>query len=486
MIKSRLKKKDGKRLTKKTRETPKGFFRALGARWTASLAKAFRERARQFYERARQAVRYGALSTRAVRFYNAFCRKVRIGKLWFTSSTWGGWWFAALLLAVVFGVGAIYLYFIPDKADTLQHLHKADTLQHLQFYAVIVIGLGSLYIAGTSLWEKRGSAFSVEYLTEIDSNVAEFFTSSIIPKEKIGNPANSIMPYVKKLYIRNEKNRHEAIKKILLQLPNKQTIILKEYEKADAPLLIKPYEDKVLELNAVTVYCEKCNLSYLNKNIPCRGNKFMRIPNEEVLKEGKIIIETVRGQAYIRSNEEPIVSYDKEKLLTPLRRPLNPDNFNDIILDINVLYVNIIFMKKDFLDNEEFYDEVAKQLNAQGHSTSKFASIEGAIKIQATLNAKSKASLCYSFEVNEKTYTFPVKKVLYENFAEACAEKYNKFNFKKIMNENFNLEFINFYIQWIVKNWNQDLICSTSRFSGATNQLAAVNLDRKTINNEEP
>ena len=430
-----------------------------------------RQRARQFYERARQAVRYGALSARVVRIYSAFRRKVRIGKLWFTSSTWGGWWFAALLLLVVFGVGAIYLYFIPDKADTLQHLHKADTLQHLQFYAVIVIGLGSLYFAGTSFWAKRGSAFFVEYQTATDINTAEYIPSASLSEEIIGNPANSIMPYVKRIYIRNEKNKHEAIKRILLLLPDKHTLVLKEYEKADA-LLIKPYEDKVLKLNSATIYGLRHNLFLRNKQIGYHGYELILINAEYFLQKGEIIIETAQGQSYIKNNNSFFMSYDKKKLLAPLSSTFRTSDFNHIVISIRVLSVNEIVMKENFINNRVFYNEFIEESNRQKIFGFKIGEREGTLKIQITLNKNRLASLCYSFQANKKNYTFCVQEKLQKEFSEAYREAHNKNNYNNLNCDDFTDQFKDFCVDWAKKKWDsgQDRIYASCR--GISNQFA--------------
>ena len=443
-----------------------------------------RQRARQFYERARQAVRYGALSTRVARSLlrrkSAFRRNAQQAsqfykscELWFTSSTWGGWWFATLLLVVVFGGGAIYLHFIPKDAVTLQHL---------QFYAVIVIGLGSLYIAGTSFWAKRGSAFFVEYQTAKDMNTPEFIPSSMLSEEIIGNPANSTMPYVKRIYIRNEKNKHEAIKRILLQLPNKQTILLREYKKAHALLLIKPYEDAMLELNAATAYCRRCDVISVGEEMRFFSKTLMLIKNEKTIERGEIIIETVRGQSYIKSNKNSFVFYDEEKLLMPLFAIIRRDDINRTVLNVDVLFVHEIAMKENFINDYIFYNELMMQINSQKIFLGKFDAREGTIKIQITLCANKKASLCYSFQTNKKTYTFPVQEKLRKEFFDA----YNKNNYQSLKHEDFINEFIAFCIIWAREKWGESKSNIYDSYDFTDNSFSTINFGIKTIGDEEP
>ena len=441
-----------------------------------------RQRARQFYERARQAVRYGALSTRVARSLlrrkNAFRRNAQQAsqfyerkKLWFTSSTWGGWWFAALLLAVVGAIG-FCIYF---KSNDM------NALKHVQLYAVIVIGLGSLYIAGTNLWEKMGSAFFVEYQTTKDMNTAEFIRSSVLLEEVIGNPANSTMPYVKRIYIRNEKNKHEAIKRILLQLPNKHTLMLKEYEKADA-LLIKPYEDKVLELKAATVYAKKSDFFLLGREIAYCSDKFMIIQNEAILQKGEVIIETVLEQSYIKNNKISFVSYDKKEVLTPLSSTFRSDDFNQMVLDINVLFAAEIAMRENIDANNIFYNELIDEFNLQVTFVPGFSLRKLIFKIQITLNKNREFSLCFSFQINKKNYVFPVRKKLQEEFT----EKYNKYGFKNLNCDDFVDRFESFYIDWAEKKWGKGEDSIVDYFTAVKNPFAVANLNIEIIDDEEP
>ena len=442
-----------------------------------------RQRARQFYERARQAVRYGALSARVarrlLRLKSAFRRKVRIGKLWFTSSTLGGWCFAVLLLAVVLGVGFLYLYPIPKDADILKALEP---------YAVIVIGLGSLYIAGTNFWEKRGSAFSVEYQTATDINTADFLISSSTSEEIIGNPANSTMPYVKRLYIRNEKNKHEAIKKILLQLPNKQTLVLKEYKKADA-LLIKPYEDKVLRLNSVTAYYKKIEyILWTTKVYPHGGRTSYILKNETMIRNGEIIIETAQGQAYIKNNKKAIVSYEKDETLIPRGSVFDKSNFDEgdlthkLIFSFDVFLVVKVIINKIFVNNSIFYSELIKEFTRQRFAIPKFREREGAIKIQITFNTYKEVSLCYSFQANKKIYTFPVQEKLKGDFLRS----YYKYDFKYSNFDDFANQFEVFFKNWKFEQWgkNENSIVDSSIY--ASNPLAIAGMKIKIIDDEKP
>ena len=478
----------------------------MGAQGTAFLAKVLRWSAR-FARILRVCAKRKARKMR--RKAQQVLQLYERNELRLTSSTWGGWWFAALLLAVVFGVGVIYLHFIPDKADTLQHLHKADTLQHLQFYAVIVIGLGSLYIAGTSFWAKRGSAFFVEYQTATDSNVAELTISPITQEETIGNPVNSIIPYVKKIYIRNEKNRYEAIKRILLKLPNNQTLILEEYDTADA-LLIKPYEDKAIELNAVTVYFKQFDL-LKNKEDHTQFAVGYAIESKDMLDKGEIIVETAQGQSYIKNNKKSVLTYSKETLLHPARhyfwdgvgnKKLIPGfdafGYKKLILGFDVFGYKKIIMKEHFIDNKVFFRPLIKHLDSYPQVAFKFNKRKGEFGIQITLNKKKETTLSYFFLSGEIEYSFPVQQELQKEFIKA----YNKHNFSKIktrVREKNNIKFFeilnkefffkqlaDFCHEWAIEKWGEGGSSIYKHVRGDINIIAAFIEKIKIIDDEEP
>ena len=435
----------------------------------------------------RQRSARSALSTRVARslliLKSAFRRNAQAAlrfyegkKLWFTSSTWGGWCFATLLLAGVVGIAVAYLSLIPKDADTLKYL---------EFYAVVVIGLMSLYIAGTSFWEKRGSAFSVEYQTEKDSNAAQFIKSAATEEEIIGNHANSTMPYVKRLYIRNEKNKHEAIKRILLQLPNNQILLLKEYKKANA-LLIKPYEDEVIEFNAATVYFK--NFTDLSDN---RGfsvkyeNYFYILKNVDMLDRGSIIIETTRGQSYVRGCGKNTLSYTKENLLTPFTILFHESVGNQkLVFDIKIIRSSEIVFKENFINDEDFYENLKKHIISHPDTNLKFEAREKDLSIQIVLNTDKKAFLSYFFQANKQKYAFSVQRELQEDFNKA----YNKYNFsesetdsKKHDVTDFCVEFMIFCNIWASKKWNKDGSRIYKYLTGSNNKLAIKNLEIKII-----
>ena len=434
-----------------------------------------------------------------LRFKSAFRRNARQaswfykrGKLWFTSSAWGGWCFAALLLGGVVGGAALYLDSIPESAETLKYL---------QLYVVIVIGLGSLYIAGKTFWEKQGSVFFVEYQTAIDSNVAALTISPLTEEETIGNPVNSIMPYVKRIYIRNEKNKHEAIKKILLQLPNNQIIILKKFEKANA-LLMKPYEDKVVELNAVTAYLKQYDILKKNKDIT-KYNKVYIFKNKNLLDKGEIIIKTAQGQSYIKSNKKHALLHNERNFLHPIRYFWGDSiGKKGLVFDLNIFHCSEIIMRKCFV-NDDFHDQLIVHLNRYPHAASKFNKREGELIIQVTLDKKKEVTLSYSFLLDEKKYVFPVQQYLQEEFVKAYNEyKFSYFKLKNFTEEknlsidiinnviasiNFTIEISNFCHGWAIKKWGAGNSSIYKRTRSESNLLAfGIIKEIKIIKDEKP
>ena len=408
-------------------------------------------------------------------------------ELWFTSSTLGGWWFAALLLAVVGAIG-LCIYF---KSNDM------NALKHVQLYAVIVIGLGSLYIAGTSLWEKRGSAFFVEYQTATDSDDAELIISPMTQEETVGNVANSTMPYVKRIYIRNEKNKHEAIKKILLKLSNNQILVLKEYEEADAPLLIKPYEGKVIKLNAVTVYFKKSEFLKNNENFTKLREGYI-IKDKNMLDKGEIIIETARGKSYIKSNKESILFYNKKILLSPARYFFGDGiGIQRLIFGLDVFGYKEIIMREHFVDDNNFYHPLIKHLDFYSQVAIKFNKRSGEFGIQVTLNEKKEAILSYFFLSGEKKYSFPVQQDLQENFEEAY-NKHEFLNLKRTVHKEEDIphleaiesmllfgELSNFCHKWAIKKWGMGDASIFKHVRGTLNPFAVSVKVIKTIDKEK-
>ncbi len=413
----------------------------------------------------------------ALRFYDG-------KKLWFTSSTWGGWCFAVLLLAGVVIIAIVYLSLIPKDADTIKYL---------ELYAVIVIGLMSLYIAGSSFWAKQGSAFFVEYQTAKDMNVVDLFTSSNILEDAIGNPANSTMPYVKRIYIRNEKNKHEAIKRILLQLPNEQTLVLKEYKKADA-LLIKPYEAKVLKLNAVTFYFKEYDLTHVGRgNFFFDDNFVYTIKDEEILRSGKIIVETAQGQSCIKNNNKPISFCSEKNLLKPSRSFFGiTSSEQELTFGFDVICSLELLMKKNFADDKIFNDSMQKQISEYPKIAEMFYRREGELAIQIVINLYNNISLSYFFQAHKKKYTLPVHANIKKEFYEAY--KKHKFFplpavFEKSKTQKNRMSFFNFYSfcdSWAEKKWGKNKSKIYNFPQGYCNQFAVCQKETKIIDDLKP
>ncbi len=112
----------------------------------------------------------------------------------------------------------------------------------------------------------------------------------------ISDMAATKMPYIKYLYIRNEKNRFEVIHRILLQVDEKMAIEVADHKYA--PLLIEPFGHATRLLQPVSYYTSKSK----EKHIPFvigegdKGKDFL------VNRKNRIIVQTQDGVSFVSPN----------------------------------------------------------------------------------------------------------------------------------------------------------------------------------------
>ena len=155
------------------------------------------------------------------------------------------WSWGVIATAVV---ATILLFALPFWSEAFRDFFKI-----LQPVSTFFIGAVVAFITIRNYLQTRGSKFVVNYALFLNDRATEWGPPSkrdspFEHKDRGENP----MPFISKIYIRNEKNKVEAIEKIFLQIYNKVIIPLVDY--GNKPLLIEPFNHVIENLDPVTFY----------------------------------------------------------------------------------------------------------------------------------------------------------------------------------------------------------------------------------------
>ena len=266
----------------------------------------------------------------------------------FFRSTLGLWCFALLFFLAI---SVSYLCW--------QYTSLKDLAKDFEPLAVIVIGLVSIFIGLVSIFiassfylQTKGSKFVVNYAVSSHGDSPEWGQAAK-KRSHYGfrNIAASNMPFVSRIYVRNEKNKVEAIEKISLQIHNKIIIPLISYENKE-PLLIKPFDHVTKDLDPVTSYYVKKDDETENDDV----EKFYvidRIDGKDVLydRKNRIIIQTQDRVSSIEANTN-LKKTNSENSITLTANTLR-DTYGTI-LSYYAEGIYLIYLAERPLDEEIF------------------------------------------------------------------------------------------------------------------------------------
>ena len=174
-------------------------------------------------------------------------RKLIKGWHYLFSTKWGRWLFLFIVFSVVIGAWILDGWGeenIPFIFENLQEKNILLILENSQKgnipWVFVVLGLISIVFAANYFWLTQGSQFVVNYKVESFYNLMS------------SDESYTEIPYISQIYIRNKKNKFEAIQSIWLQIDKKTIIWLASYTKN--PLLLEPFKSITRELSPVTHY----------------------------------------------------------------------------------------------------------------------------------------------------------------------------------------------------------------------------------------
>ncbi len=315
--------------------------------------------------------------------------------------------------------------------------------------ATVVIGFCVAIITFYNYQQKTKSEFVVNYAVSVDGdspNWLHFGTStSGRGAFSYSDIAEAHMPYIAKIYIRNEKDKTEVIRKIFLQFNNKIILPIAIYD--NKPLLLKPFSHTTETLDPATYYSIEGGA---DTNHYVTGRETGQVILHGL--ENKIIIQTEERLHYVKPNIIP-KGIEVKKLI--------------ILIPTFQRYMRkkILPYKVEFIYSAEIVDKPSdEELGIVSESKDWERILKSAeiwnIRIAAIKNSEKYLVNYYFLSKNNEQYFFHHESTGWKNFC----EKHK--NSLKIKDENDLAKLKFFFDSYIREKHIQIMASDLSCFSG--------------------
>ena len=314
--------------------------------------------------------------------------------------------------------------------------------------ATVVIGFCVALMTWYSYQQKTRSEFVVNYAVGRDGDISAWDADmeEILHPFDYSDITTHHMDYVSKIYIRNEKDKKEAIQKIFLRLSNNIVLPLKNY--GNNPLLLESFDHTIETLDPTTYYYVEGDAED-NHYVVDWGKKGRDMLYD---KKNEIIIQTEERLHYIKPNIK-LKKHRIKKSVMLTRGVIRYSDIKILAYDVEFIY-SIVIEGKPSTKDLEIVSTTKKRRNLLEQAE------EFGIQLVMIRNSGEYSASYYFLSKNKKKYAFGVSPTWWKEFE----EKHKSFLQTKIINKSYCKDLI-FYFNDYLKTKNVKIMERVSWFS---------------------